>query len=90
MVGFDRSAPMRAKTERFPLAKVLVANPSMLRVNPAASLFMAKYMRNFPLGGSEKLILHSHLPPLTSKAYSRFVSHHLIERGRGRRTPRSA
>ncbi len=84
MVGFDRSAPMRAKTERFPLAKVLVANPNMVRVKPAASLFMAEYMRRFPVRRfGENLILHSHLPPLTSTAYSRFVEHHLVARKPG-------
>jgi MoaA/NifB/PqqE/SkfB family radical SAM enzyme len=72
------------KTERFALAKVLAANPGMLRVRPGASMFMANYMRGFPVRRfGDNLILHSHLPPLTSTAYSRFVSHHLIKRRPG-------
>jgi MoaA/NifB/PqqE/SkfB family radical SAM enzyme len=72
------------KTESLALAKVLAANPSMLRVRPGASMFMASYMRGFPVRRfGENLILHSHLPPLTSTAYSRFVSHHLVKRRPG-------
>ena len=70
--------------ERFALAKVLAANPNMLRVKPSASLFMARYMNRFPVRRyGDNLILHSHLPPLTGRAYSRFVSHHLVARRPG-------
>jgi len=63
------------------MAKVLAANPGMLRVRPGASTFMAKYMGTFPVRRyGDNLILHSHLPPLTSAAYSRFISHHLVKR----------
>jgi len=74
----------RGKAERFAMAKVLAANPSMVLVRPAASFFMARYMQAFPVRrfGNE-LILHSHLPPLTGKAYSRFVAHHLLGRRPG-------
>jgi len=79
-----RETQTRSKTERFALAKVLAANPEMLRVRPRASLFMTKYMRMFPARRfGENLILHSHLPPLTSRAYSRFVSHHLVHKSPG-------
>ncbi len=72
---------MRGKTERMVLAKVLAANPDMLRVKPSASLFMARYMSRFPVRRyGDNLILHSHLPPLTGRAYERFVSHHLVGR----------
>jgi MoaA/NifB/PqqE/SkfB family radical SAM enzyme len=68
-------------TERFALAKVLAANPHMLRVKPGASLFLARYMRRFEVKRvGRNLILHSHLPPLTSAAYSRFVAEHLVAR----------
>jgi MoaA/NifB/PqqE/SkfB family radical SAM enzyme len=41
-------------------------------------------MRGVPVRRfGENLILHSHLPPLTSTAYSRFVSHHLVKRRPG-------
>jgi sulfatase maturation enzyme AslB (radical SAM superfamily) len=76
--------PPRATIERFPLMKVLAANPGMLRVKPSASLFLSRYMGRFPVRRhGENLILHSHLPPLTSKAYARFVEHHLVARRGG-------
>ena len=81
MNGGTRVGP---KVEHFALAKVLAANPAMLRVRPGASLFMAKYMSTFPARRhGDNLILHSHLPPLTGMAYSRFVSHHLVKRSPG-------
>lgn len=75
---------MTVKAQRFALAKTLVANPAMLRVRPSASLFMAGYMSKFEVKRvGDNLILHSHLPPLTSAAYSRFVAHHLVARRPG-------
>jgi len=68
---------IRAKNERLALAKVLAANPAMLLVRPQASLFMAITCASSSQKVRDNLILHSHLPPLTSQAYSRFVSHHL-------------
>lgn len=79
-----RETESRSRTETFALARVLAANPEMLRVRPGASLFMTKYMRTFPARRfGENLILHSHLPPITSRAYSRFVSHHLVDKSPG-------
>lgn len=70
---------MSQRTARFVLPRVVLANPGMLRVKPGASLFMASYMRRFPVRQfGRNLVLHSHLPPLTSRAYSRFVAHHLV------------
>ncbi len=75
---------MTASLERFALAKVALANPGMLRVRPDVSLFMARYMRRFRVKRcGSNLILHSHLPPLTSEAYARFVSLHLLSRVSG-------
>ena len=75
---------MMATTERFALARTLLANPAMFRVRPSAGLFMARYMREFTVKrAGDNLILHSHLPPLTSPAYSRFVEHHLVSRRPG-------
>lgn len=67
-----------------PLARVLVSNPGMLRVNPAVLRFMSGYLNRFRIrrsGGN--LILHSHLPPLNSPAYSRFVKEHLLAKTPG-------
>jgi MoaA/NifB/PqqE/SkfB family radical SAM enzyme len=66
------------------LAQTLAANPKLLRVKPSINAFMLRYLRKFKavnIGGD--LILHSHLPPLTSKAYSRFVDLHLLKRVSG-------
>ncbi len=65
-------------------AKALVANPSVLKAGLAIDLFLCRYMRQFRLrevGGH--LIVHSHLPPLNSKAYGRFVREHLSRRNDG-------
>ena len=67
-----------------PLVKVLRANPAMLKVSPSVLRFMGNYMSKFQIrqvGGN--LILHSHLPPLNSRAYSRFIGEHLLSRTAG-------
>ncbi|MBN1322141.1 MAG: radical SAM protein [Thermoleophilia bacterium] len=75
---------MMVRNARLVLPQVLLANPGMLRVKPGAGLFMARYMNRFPVRRfGRNLVLHSHLPPLTSKAYSRFVAHHLVARSPG-------
>ena len=56
----------------------------MLRVRPSISLSLLRYMKKFrprEVGGN--LILHSHLPPLNSAAYGRFISDHLLGRSEG-------
>jgi MoaA/NifB/PqqE/SkfB family radical SAM enzyme len=66
---------------RWPVLKVLRRNPHLLKVRPAVGLFFLKYMRKFEICRvGEKLILHSHLPPLNSPAYSSFVREQLVER----------
>jgi MoaA/NifB/PqqE/SkfB family radical SAM enzyme len=63
------------------LARAVVAAPRLLLVRPSLTAFLAGYFRKFPItevGG--RLILHSHLPPLDSPAYARFVRLHLVER----------
>jgi MoaA/NifB/PqqE/SkfB family radical SAM enzyme len=67
-----------------PLARIVGSTPQMLRVNPSILRFMSDYMSKFQIrevGGN--LILHSHLPPLNSRAYSRFVNEHLLSRTSG-------
>jgi len=72
------------KTEHLAALRVVLANPEMLRVKPSAALFLARYMNGFPVKRcGHNLILHSHLPPLTSTAYARFVKHHLVEQRPG-------
>ena len=63
------------------VARTLVATPALLRVRPSLNAFFAGYFARFPVveaGG--RLYLHSHLPPLDSAAYARFVRLHLIDR----------
>jgi MoaA/NifB/PqqE/SkfB family radical SAM enzyme len=68
------------KTVRWPALKVLRGNPHMLKVRPALSVFFLDYMRKFRVQKvGENLILHSHLPPLNSPAYSRFIREQLID-----------
>ena len=68
-------------TLRWPALKVLRRNPHMLKVRPAIGLFFLKYMRKFKTRRVGKnIILHSHLPPLNSPAYAKFVREQLVER----------
>jgi MoaA/NifB/PqqE/SkfB family radical SAM enzyme len=64
--------------------KSLLANPAIVTAGPGLDLFLLDYMRKFRLrevGGH--VIVHSHLPPLNSKAYGRFVNEHLVRRNDG-------
>ncbi len=67
-----------------PLAKIISSNSQMLRVNPSILRFLSGYMSKFQIRKvGDNLILHSHLPPLNSPAYSRFVKEHLCDRSSG-------
>jgi len=66
------------------ILKSLATNYHMIKVKPSLNLFMLQYMKKFRvinLGGS--LVIHSHLPPLNSEAYSRFVNEHLLSKTNG-------
>lgn len=66
---------------RWPALRVLARNPRMLRVRPAVGLFFLRYMRKFRARRvGRNIILHSHLPPLNSAAYARFIREQLVER----------
>jgi len=68
-------------TVRWPTLKVIRWNPHILKVRPATSLFMLEYMRKFRIKKiGTNVIVHSHLPPLNSVPYSRFVREQLVER----------
>ena len=63
------------------LIKIVMANPKLLFVKPAVNKFMLEYIRKFKvMKVGANLILHSHLPPLNSRAYKRFVDRHLLRR----------
>jgi len=66
------------------LAKALLRNPQILKANPALNRFLLQYLRKFRavnVGG--QLIVHSHLPPLNSPAYKRFINEHLLRKAEG-------
>lgn len=66
------------------LLKSILQNPQMIRVKPAVIWFLLQYLRRFTLkeiGG--ELIIHSHLPSLNSKAYTRFINEHLLAQTTG-------
>lgn len=62
----------------------VLRNPRILKVKPSVNLFLISYLRKFKIrrtGGH--LIVHSHLPPLNSRAYDRFIDAHILERSGG-------
>jgi MoaA/NifB/PqqE/SkfB family radical SAM enzyme len=66
------------------LAASVVSAPALLRVKPDVSMFMLRYLRRFLVKDVDgQLVVHSHLPPLNSRAYARFVRLHLVERVAG-------
>jgi MoaA/NifB/PqqE/SkfB family radical SAM enzyme len=70
--------------ERAALIKAILSNPQMLRVRPSMVLFLLRYMKRFKIvraGGN--FIIHSHLPPVNSRAYTRFIDEHLLARSPG-------
>ncbi|MGZ7065813.1 MAG: hypothetical protein ACXVI6_05600, partial [Candidatus Aminicenantales bacterium] len=74
-----RPRDARNSAVRWPAARVLLANPKILKVRPSLSLPLLRYMKKFRLrdvGGN--LILHSHLPPLNGAPYGRFIADHLL------------
>jgi MoaA/NifB/PqqE/SkfB family radical SAM enzyme len=69
---------------RFALLRALFRTPRMLRARPALNFFLGRYMRKFRVRQvGEHQVLHSHLPPLNSRAYGRFVDEHLLGRASG-------
>ena len=63
---------------RWRVLRSLLAHPRILQAGPRLDLFLLAYMRKFrvrEVGGH--LIVHSHLPPLNSPAYGRFIDEHL-------------
>jgi len=66
------------------IIKALAINYQMIKVKPSLILFMLQYMKKFRVVNvGENLIIHSHLPPLNSKAYTRFINEHLLSTSNG-------
>ena len=75
---------MTKPASKLSIARALLSNPRSLRVKPSVNWFLCQYLRKFRavnVGGN--LILHSHLPPLNSTAYSRFIKEHLLNKHAG-------
>ena len=65
--------------EKAGLIKSLLTNLQILKVSPSLILYLIQYMSKFRIinsGGD--FIIHSHLPPINSKAYTRFIDEHLL------------
>lgn len=66
------------------LIKALLSNPQIIRVKPSINWFLTKYMGKFNLLNVDgQLIIHSHLPAVNSKAFTRFINEHLLARTEG-------
>ncbi len=66
------------------LAGALLRNPQILRAKPGVNRFLLQYLRKFRVtnvGG--RLVIHSHLPPINSLAYRRFINEHLLTKSAG-------
>jgi MoaA/NifB/PqqE/SkfB family radical SAM enzyme len=61
------------------VAKAVLSTPQIIFAKPSINLFFCRYLGKFKVkdvGGN--MIIHSHLPPVNHKAYSRFVKEHLL------------
>ena len=70
--------------EQAVLLKALSRNIQVLKAGPRINWFLLRYLRKFrvhEVGGN--LIVHSHLPPINSPAYKRFIDEHLLGRTEG-------
>jgi MoaA/NifB/PqqE/SkfB family radical SAM enzyme len=75
---------MASWKENIALWSALARNPQILRAGPGINRFLFSYLRKFRVavvGGN--VIIHSHLPPVNSAAYKRFISEHLLGRTDG-------
>jgi MoaA/NifB/PqqE/SkfB family radical SAM enzyme len=75
---------MVSLSERIALWGALSRNLRVLKAGPRVNRFLLRYLRKFrvrDVGG--KLIVHSHLPPINSPAYGRFIDEHLLGRTDG-------
>ncbi len=75
---------MMKKANWFALIKAILSKPQILRAKPSIALFLCQYLSRFTVANvGGRLVLHSHLPPLNSKAYSRFIDEHLLAKSQG-------
>lgn len=75
---------MASLRERAALWGALSRNLRILKAGPRVNRFLLRYLSRFrvrDIGGN--LIVHSHLPPINSPAYRRFIDEHLLRRTDG-------
>src|SRR4030065_2016943 len=75
---------MGSLSERLALWGALSRTLRVLKAGPRVNRFLLRYLRKFrvrDVGGN--LIVHSHLPPINSPAYGRFIDEHLLGRTDG-------
>lgn len=76
---FERGNAMARVAGSIELAKSILANRRIVRAKPSVNWFLLQYMRKFRVMKiGSRLIIHSHLPPLNSKAFSRFIDEHVL------------
>jgi MoaA/NifB/PqqE/SkfB family radical SAM enzyme len=74
-----QASTMNKSASKFDVFKTLLSNPRLIRVKPAVNWFLLQYMNKFKVKKiGDQLVLHSHLPPLNSKAFKRFINEHLL------------
>jgi len=70
--------------EKYELTKAIVKNLQILKAPLPVILFLAKYMQKFKISHvGDNYIIHSHLPPVNSGAYVRFINEHLLSNSFG-------
>lgn len=70
--------PIR-KAGSLKIARAVLSSPRIAFARPGVIKFLCNYMGKFKITDVDgNLIMHSHLPPLNSRAYSRFVNEHLL------------
>lgn len=70
--------------KKIAVLRAVLKNPQVLKAKLSLNVFLYHYMQKFRIqdvGGN--LIIHSHLPPLNSRAYGRFIDEHLLGRSEG-------
>jgi MoaA/NifB/PqqE/SkfB family radical SAM enzyme len=75
---------MNSHANTLSVVKALLKEPQLLVAKPSINWYLFHYLRKFKVrkvGG--RLIVHSHLPPLNSTAYRRFIDEHLLRKNAG-------
>lgn len=79
-----RHQPRPTATTASAVLSTVIRIPRILKAKPAVNFFLMRYLRKFRIrkvGGD--IVVHSHLPPLNSRAYSRLIDEHILGEGEG-------